>query len=53
MKDITNITSKQVLSWAKRIEAQCSQKTMVVSLKETNDHEMIRRESEHQNKFKI
>ena len=43
IKDISEITSKHVLSWAKRMERQESQKAILESLNETKDFDMLRK----------
>ena len=41
-KNTSKIMSEQVLSWTKRIEAQCSEKAMLESLKQSKEFNMTK-----------
>ena len=45
MQKTSDITSKQVLIWAKRIEAQRSKKAVLTTIHESKDLDMVRQKS--------
>ena len=42
IKNTSEITSKQVLAWAKRVEAHRSWKALLVSIQENKEFDMIK-----------